>query len=435
MSDSPSSVVVTGLGIVCSIAQNVSEFARGLREGRCGITSLDDPSAPSGQTSQIGGVIRGFSWQNWLENLKPAHPLLFSRARKALNNTTDSTRFSACAAMQAYLDAKLGDGSQPLDDVGLIVGGNNLSQGYIAQNAEKFRQPNRRINPKYAISFFDSNQVGSISEILSLRGMGFTIGAASASGNAAIFNAFQWIRHGLLERCLVVGANMDLSPLEWEGFAILGAAFAGGTKDPSRACRPFDQTHEGFVWGQGSACVMLESKASAQKRNVPIQGEIAGASLVLDGHHHPDPSVDGEIRAMQAAIAQSGVRAGQIGYVNAHGTSSPLGDRTECQAIRTVFRDHLAHVRINSTKSLIGHCLSAAGVIEMAACLIQLNHGFLHPNLNLREPIDPDLNFACSQAEPLHTACALSNSFGFGGINSSLVLKKTPPSQTTNNKE
>jgi malonyl-ACP decarboxylase len=210
-----------------------------------------------------------------------------------------------------------------------------------------------------------------------------------------------------------------------EAFALLGAAKSGERhQDAERVCRPFDRDHDGFVWGEASACLVLESLESAQARCAPELGEIVGCSLLLDGHHLPNPSVDGEIRAMRSALNAAGLSPGQIGYVNAHATSSPLGDRTECQALKAVFADQLATPPINSTKSLVGHCMSAAGVLEAICSLIQMNDGFLHPNLNLQHPIDPDLHFAPAHSTVLEAEYALSNGFGFGGINSTVLLRK-----------
>ena len=410
-------VLITGMGVICSIAQTIPDFACALQDGRSGITHLP---VDEKRAVRIGALIQGFEWRDWLETLKIAEPLIYARARKVLNNTTESTRLSACAAIQAFRAARLGQAAEAVEQLGIIVAGSNLAQNYTVQNWVRFQETTRP-NPRYALAFFDSNQVGCLSEILSIRGPGLTIGAAAGSGNAALFQAFHWIRSGIVKRCLVVGAHMEFSALELEAFAILGAACSGRWQNqPGRACRPFDREHEGFVWGQGCGCVVLESSDCAQD---PL-GEIVGASLLLDANHLPEPSVEGEARAMRLALAVAGLDPGQIGYLNSHGTSSPLGDRTECAAIKTVFRNHLQDLWINSTKSLTGHCFSASGVIELIACVLQLNAGFVHPNRNLDSPIDPELKLVGIRAEPLHTEYALSNGFGFGGMNSSVVVRK-----------
>jgi malonyl-ACP decarboxylase len=423
MAEHFSPVAITGMGVICSIAQTIPEFIKAIREGQHGITNLP---VDENRSVRIGALVKDFVWQGWVESLKSKQPDFYTRARKVLKNTTESTRFSAYAASQAVWDAGFSDLAGVADEVGLIVAGSNLAQDYMMQNWLRFRETGRP-NPRYALSFQDSNQVGCLSEILSIRGPGFTIGAAAASGNAALFQAFHWIRSGIVRRCIVVGACLELTALELEAFAILGAACSGRWQDdPARACRPFDQGHEGFVWGQGAGCVVLESPDSVRGRRV--LGELVGASLLLDGNHLSDPSQKGEIRAMQLALNCSDLNPGCIGYINAHGTSSPLGDRTECAAIKSLFRSHLSNIWINSTKSLTGHCFSASGVIELIACVVQLNNGFVHPNRNLDSPIDPELKLVSFRAEPLGAEYALSNGFGFGGINSSVVVRKGVPS-------
>jgi malonyl-ACP decarboxylase len=418
-----SSVVVSGMGLVTSIGCTVPEFAQALRQGRCGIIRLD-PSTATTQAVQLGALITGWSWRDALDAVENEAQAVVARARKVLNNTTVSTRWSACAAIQAFLQARLLGGAETAE-MALIVAGNNLSQEYVVHNAHTFEQAGARLNPKYGVSFLDSNQVGCISEILGLHGVGWTTGAASASGNAALFQACQWLRAGLVKQCLVVGAGSEFSALERQAFAILGAACHGKFQtDPQRACRPFDADHEGFVWGQGSAAVVLETRDLALARGVRLLGHLAGASLVLDGNHLPEPSVDGEVRAMRAALQMAELPPARIGYLNAHGTSSPLGDRTECSAIHQVFGEHANQVRINSTKSLTGHCMGASGIIELIACLLQLEQGFLHPNLNLERPIDSGLRFGGSRSETHQADYALSNGFAFGGINSSVVIGK-----------
>src|SRR3984957_19056240 len=423
MADRRSPVAITGMGLVCSIARTIPEFTNAILEGRHGMTNLPGDNE---QSVRIGALIKDFAWKGWIESLKSSESSLYARARKVLNNTTESTRLSAYAATQAVHGAGLGERGGLGDEVGLIVAGTNLAQDYIMQNWHRFRQTGRP-NPRYALSFLDTNQVGCLSEILSIRGPGCTIGAAAASGNAALFQALHWIRSGIVRRCLVVGACMEFTELELEAFAILGAASSGRWQDdPGGACRPFDQGRDGFVWGQGAGCVVLESLESIGGRR--ILGELVGASLVLDGNHLSNPSQPGEIRAMQLALDSGGLSTERIGYINAHGTSSPLGDSVECAAIKSLFRDHLTDIWINSTKSLTGHCFSASGLIELIACVVQLNNGFAHPNRNLDSPIDRELKLVSLKAEPLSAEYALSNGFGFGGMNSCVVMRKGTPS-------
>jgi malonyl-ACP decarboxylase len=271
----------------------------------------------------------------------------------------------------------------------------------------------------------DTDHVGTLSEIFQIQGEGFTTGGSSASGNVAIIKACQAIRWGILDSCVVVGALADLSPMELQGFYNLGAM--GGKRfhdQPGKACRPFDKDHEGFIYGQAGGCLVLESWESAQKRGIPILAQIAGGALVLDGNRLPNPNTHGEARAMTSALKQAGVQPGDIDYLNAHGSSSPLGDETEIDAVKKVFKENISHLRINSTKSLTGHCLTAAGVIETIATIIQMKEGFIHPNLNLEHPIDDECKFSRQQSIETSISTAMNNSFGFGGINTSVIIKK-----------
>jgi malonyl-ACP decarboxylase len=418
----PQRVALTGMGVVTAIGRDVASFTAGLRQGLCGISLLR--RIPTTKLSiKLGAEILDLDWRRCIEGFAWADPSLPMRARKILNRAPESTRLSACATAQALAQSGLLESSLPAERLGLIVAGSNLHQRYIHEHSRRFTQEPEYIHPTYALSFLDSSQVGCLSELFTLRGIGYTVGGASASGNVALYHAWQWLRAGLLDACVVVGASADFSEVELQAFAILGAACGDPFNDrPQEACRPFDTERAGFVLGEGSGCVVLENLDTARRRGAPLLGELRGASLVLDGNSLSNPALDGEIRAMRLAMREAGVEPADIGYVNAHGSSSVLGDQVECEALVSVFRDHLAGPPINSTKSLTGHCMFAAGVIEFIASAIQLNERFLHPNLNLGNPQDTRLNFAGPNVQPLQAKLALSNSFGFGGFNSTVVL-------------
>lgn len=420
-------VAITGRGVVCSVGRSVAELARALREGRSGIRAIEARAkhAPKVAATLAGaGGVTGarFEWQAQLEAEAPG---MWPRARKILNNATDSTRVGVLAAVQAFREAgwdALGDDEAALERTGLVVAGSNVSQDYVAHNMRQVAT-GAAINPKYAVSYSDSNQVGCCSEILGIRGPGSTVGAASASGNAALFQAWHWVRSGIVDRCVVLGASTAFSAAELEGFSVIGAASL--EDDPARACRPFDRGHSGFVWGEGAAAVVLENEASVRARGAAVHGWLMGASLLLDARHGPEPSAPAEARAMRAALNAAGVTAAEVDYINAHGTGSPPGDRAECEALRAVFGAPGARVRINSTKPIVGHCMSSAGIVELLACLLQMENGFLHGNINLEQPIDDQLSFVGVQAETAAVRVAMSNGFGFGGFNTSIVIGNT----------
>ncbi len=413
---------VVGTGVVTSVARDIESFSKALRDGACGIDQLrrtEGGAVPRG----IGAEILDFDWRTCVGGVPGFDREFGGRAGKILNRAPESTRLSACAAVQALTQSRLLDSRPPTDRVGLIVAGSNIHQRFIHENGVRFLEEPEFINPSYALSFLDSSQVGCLSELFGIHGMGYTVGGASASGNVALYHAWQWIRHGVVDACVVVGASADFSGVERQGFSILGAACGEERRDqPKRACRPFDRDRSGFVLGEGSGCVVLENLDAALGRKAVVLGELLGGSLALDGNSLPNPSCAGELRAMRLAMEQAGVTPGQVDYINAHGSSSRLGDEVECEAILALFGLLAGRVPVNSTKSITGHCMFAAGIIEFIACLIQMNEGFVHPNLNLENPIEPGIKFAGAEAAPLDARIALSNGFGFGGINSSLVV-------------
>jgi malonyl-ACP decarboxylase len=423
----PTRVALTGMGVITSIGRDLASFAAGLRHGACGISWLRRISTARIPV-KIGAEIRNWNWRDSLAAVPWAGKSLGARGQRILNRAPESTRLSACAAAQALAQSGLLASPPEAERIGLVVAGSNLHQQYIHENSGRFREEPQYINPTYAIYFLDTSQVGCLSELFDLRGLGYTAGGSSASGNVALYHAWQWIRTGILDACVVVGASADFSAVELQAFSILGAACSEPYRTPpEQACRPFDRDRAGFVLGEGSACVVLENFDSARQRGAGLLGELKGASLALDGNSLANPVLEGEIKAMRIALREAGADPADIGYINAHGTSSVLGDQVESEALCSVFGEHPAGAPVNSTKSLTGHCMFAAGIIEFIACAIQLNEGFLHPNLNLANPLDSDLHFAGPAAQPLRASLALSNGFGFGGFNSSLVFGKVEP--------
>jgi malonyl-ACP decarboxylase len=419
-------IAVTGMGIVSSIGKNTWEFGNALRAGQCGIGRRENgPNPPI--AGNIGAEIKDFSLESLVRQYENnGLPADFVKNLMICSyDAPPSVQVSVLCALEAWNQARVF--KKPLDPhrLGIVAAGSNLSQNYHYGLLSKFQSTPQYLTPKYAIHYMDTDHVGTLSEIFKIQGEGFTLGGSSASGNAAIIKACQLIRLEILDACVVVGALAHLSPMELQGFYNVGAL--GGKRfcdQPQKACRPFDKDHEGFIYGQAGGCLVLESLNSAQKRGIPVLAEIPGGALVLDGNRLPNPNAEGEARAMQAALKQAGIEPGDIDYLNAHGTSSPLGDETEIKAIKQVFKENISQLWINSTKGLTGHCLTAAGVVEAVAAIIQMQERFIHPNLNLENPIDEECKFSRHQSieTPIHTT--MNNSFGFGGINTSVIFKK-----------
>ncbi|XP_020905103.1 uncharacterized protein LOC110243354 [Exaiptasia diaphana] len=287
---------------------------------------------------------------------------------------------------------------------------------------EKYRNKLKHLNINYGLNFLDTDLIGITSELLNTKGEGYTIGAASASGNMGLVQGARLIESGDYDVVIVIAPMMEMSIYEYVGFTEMSAmSTLKEDKNVSAICRPFDKDHSGFVFGENAGCIVLESSEHLGKRNAKSWGQIKGTGVVLDGNRNPNPSMEGESAAMNKALQKAGISSSEIDYVNMHGSSSPLGDRTEVEAAQNV---GLTNAWANSTKSLIGHGVVAAGLVEAVASTIQLNEGFVHASNNLENPIDSEMKWAVKQEECPELKWAITNSYGFGGINTSLVIKK-----------
>ncbi|MEE8058829.1 MAG: beta-ketoacyl synthase N-terminal-like domain-containing protein [Pseudomonadales bacterium] len=412
------SVVITGMGVVCALGDTVDQFAAALKAGHSGIRALDKGDLPI----QIGALISDFDFETSI-NALALSPTLIDRGQVAARRSSLVVQTAVCSALQAWCQADLQNSNIDATRVGLIIAGQNLNSGYSYAHYQRYQADLDYLPASYGLHFLDTNLVGTLSEILQIQGPGFTIGGASASGNVGIIQGRQLIQSGLVDICLVVGALADLSPLELQAWQQMGA-MGGLSFSAEQSCRPFDQAHEGFIYGQGCGCLILESANHSQQRHTYSLASIPGTALTLDGNRLANPNPLGEARAMQQALQMAGLTAADINYINTHGSASALGDETEMTAIKSVCKTHISHIWLNATKGLTGHCLYAAGVIEAIATVIQMQQGFVHANKNLDKPIDNEARFVGDVAETTDIQTALSNSFGFGGINSAIVLTK-----------
>jgi malonyl-ACP decarboxylase len=414
-------VVVTGMGVRTAIGSSVPEFAAALREGRSGIAWI-----PANGARIAGAPLRDPEWGGFFDKLPRAFETARAVARRVLRTAPLATRIGCVVALEAIVAADL-VASQDYSRAALLVAGNNIHQRYMQQHYERLRERPEYLNPRYAVSFLDTNVVGAISEIAGLRGPGFTLGGSMASGNAALYQAYHLLQSGAVDACVCVGALADYGDLELQAFTNLGALNRATPEDhPDGPAAPFSRGHAGFVYGQGSGCAILETADHAAARGAPILAELAGVSLTLDGHAASEPSPQGEAGAMRDALAHAGVEPASVDYLNAHGTGTEAGDEAECEAIEHVFAG-LRGPYVNSTKALTGHPIYAAGIVELIATVLQMNGGFLHPNPGLTDPISKQLRFAGPVSVPFDPTISLSNSFSVGGINSSIVVRKFAP--------
>jgi len=414
-------VGITGMGVISAVGLGLEAFSQALHSGRHAFGTLEN--YPDTLSVRLGAVLDSFSLKSWLPQQETICEDLRKKAKKAASRSPLSVQAATGAALEAWTHAGLIDSPIDPQRLGIVVAGNNLTKHVHYSMAPKFQNDPSYVPGRYALQFLDTDHVGTLSEILEIRGEGFTAGGASASGNVGIIKALQMLQLGLADGCLVVGGLTHLSPVEVQGFSNAGAM--GGKQfvdQPDQACRPFDKDHEGFIYGQASACLFLETQSSARRRGRAFLGELAAGVMLLDGHRLTEPNVEGETRVMKTALLRAGIQPEQVDYLNTHGSSSPLGDATEMQAIRNIWPQKTPW--INATKGITGHCLCAAGVVEAVATLLQMQQGFLHPNLNLVHPIDTTARFVPEKAINGEINVAVSNSFGFGGINTSIVLKR-----------
>lgn len=412
-------VVVTGTGVCSSIALNTEEFADALRQSRSGFglrTEREQKIIRVGaylDEDQVNDALRHLAW--------PSQEVAGS-ANRLLRRTPLACRAGTLVAFEAVLQARL-DTRAHGESIGLIIAGSNFHQQEVLENARHFFRKPEYVNPRYAVNLADAGLVGVISEILNIRGPGITVGGGAASGGLALHQAYQWVQSGMVTACVCVGGLSEFSALERQGFVNLGAMAEHSAKfEPHQVCRPFDRGAKGFVYGEGSGCLVLENFDHAQSRSVDALGEIRSASIGLSGSYSAEPSREAEVRVMQQSLQHAQLSPDAIGYLNSHGSSTPLGDAVECQAIRDVFGTEDGPM-INSTKALTGHTYCATGVVETVATLLQMRGGFLHGNPNLDDPIDKQLRFVGKHSVDAIIDVAMSNSFGFGGINASLIME------------
>lgn len=406
----PPEVLVTGVGITSAIGQGKAAFTAALLQGQHRFGVMQRPGrqfvGPQHRSRFLGAEIDNLSVPERI----PA---------KQLRTASFSAQVALATLDEAWRDANL-EGVEP-ERIGLVVGGSNFQQRELTQTYEAHWGRAQFLRPTYALSFMDSDLCGLCTEVFDIRGFAHTVGGASASGQVAVIQAIQAIRSGQVDVCIALGALMDLSYWECQGFRSLGAMGSNRYAErPELACRPFDRERDGFIYGESCGAVVIERCDSQRTRPAPY-GQLSGWAMRMDRNRNPDPSFQGEVDAIQKCLQQAGWSARDIDYINPHGTGSTLGDETELRAIRHC---ELTGAWLNATKSIIGHGLSAAGTVELIAILLQMKAGQLHPTRNLDNPIDPDRAWVREHAIEHVTHRALNLSMGFGGINTAVCVQR-----------
>lgn len=404
-------VVITGQGVVTPIGHSVSDFWESLLQGRSGvgrITQFDASDLPV----QIAGEVKGFEPTDYM-------PRTVSR------RVDRFAQFAVAAAMQALDDAKLVINGGNSDRIGVLVGSGYGATGLLQNTALQLESRGvRSIAPWVSAASAIDSAAGEIALRLGATGPSGAVSTACASGTTSIGQAMRLIQHGEADVIFAGGSDNAVTSVDIASGATT-RALSRRNDSPESASRPFDSDRDGFVMSGGAGILVLESLEHAMDRGAPILAEVIGYGETSDAHHPtaPHPEGRGAQRAMRLAMADAGVEPGEVDYINAHGTSTLLNDRTESAAIRQVFGDHAPKLAISSVKSMTGHMIGAAGSVELIATVQAIRNGVVPPTINCHNPEDPGLNYVPHVPQERKTVVAMSNSFGFAGHNAVVVVR------------
>lgn len=409
-------IVITGIGVLSPLGNDLKTTWEGMKAGRSGIaaiTSMDVTDYPV----KIGGEVKDFD---------PAP--YFTKNPKEARRADRFEAFAMAGTAMALQDAGIDPETVDKDRVGVMIGSGIGGLGIHSTEAEKlFKGGPRRVSP-FLIPYMITNMAsGLVSMEYGFGGPNMSISTACATANHSIGEAWRIMKFGDADVMICGGAEATILPVGMAGFANM-KALSTRNDEPEKASRPYDKDRDGFVMGEGCGIVILETLEHARARGARIYAELVGYGLSADAYHLTAPMPDGEgaSRCMQMALDHAGLKPEEVDYVNTHGTSTPLGDICEVNAIKRTFGDYATNgLRISSTKSMTGHLLGAAGGVELAACLMAIQEGVIPPTINV-ENQDPacDLDVTPNVARKAEVNVALSNSFGFGGHNASLIVKK-----------
>ncbi len=406
-------VVITGLGAITPIGNNVEELWSGLISGKNGaglITKFDTEKF----TTKFACEVKDFNVEDYIDKKEAKRMDLY-------------TQYAVATAMMAMEDANFDLDSVDRERFGVIYGsGIGGMETFETQTTNYLNGGPRRISPFFIPMMISDIAAGQISIKFGLKGPNYATTSACATSTHAIADAFFMIQRGSADAIVSGGAEASITPMAIGGFNS-ARAISSWNDRPTEASRPFDKDRTGFVMGEGSGTLVLEELEHAKKRGAKIYGEIIGAGLTGDAYHvtAPAPEGEGAFRSMREALRDGGIKPEDVDYINAHGTSTKLNDLNETKAIKKLFGEHAYKLAISSTKSMTGHLLGATGAVESIACLLAIKNSIIPPTINLDEP-DPecDLNYTPKVAVEKNVEYALTNTFGFGGHNSTLLFKK-----------
>ena len=420
-------VVVTGMGINTPIGDTLDSFLENLLQGKSAITTWKSINTEK-IYGKVGGDLSNYDIEKKIASFQHQIPTeIYDRLNKLRKKVPWCISLSLLVAVDAFLDAGLLNTSNNSNsNIATVIAGHNLTQNYMFQNHEIFNEEPDFIEGLFVLYGLDTNHAGSITEVLQLNGPAYTVGGACASGNMALRSAVAEIRNHDIPIAAVVAPILDFSPLDIQGMALIGAISYQSFNDvPDKASRPYDRRREGFVPAHGTAALILEDLDHAQKRGAKIYAEILGVESSADANHLPQPSQKGQAQLMRRLLSRYNVNPEEIDYINAHATSTPLGDITEIKSIKEVFGDRAYKLKINAPKSMLGHTCWAAATVETVAAILQMQKGKLHPSINIEEiDLEIDLDVCRGKQIDHEINLMMKNSFGFGGLNSISLIKR-----------
>ena len=408
-------VVITGLGLISPVGNTVAEGWANLLAGRSGIGNVTRFDA-AGLSCRFAGEVKGFNVEDYIPGKEARHMDSF-------------IHFGMAAAIQAVQDAGLPTGDalneEQAERIGVLVGSGIGGLPMIEQTQIEYAARGaRRISPFFVPASIINMISGHVSIKYGFTGPNLAIVTACTTGLHAIGEAGRLIEYGDADVMVAGGAESTVSPLGIGGFAA-ARALSTRNDDPQTASRPWDKDRDGFVLGEGAGVLVLEEYEHAKQRGAKIYAELAGFGMGADAHHMTAPNVDGPKRSMRAALRNAGINADAVQYLNAHGTSTPLGDLNETNAIKLAFGDHARKLVVNSTKSMTGHLLGGAGGIESVFTALAVHHQISPPTINIfNQDPECDLDYCANTAREMKIDVAVKNNFGFGGTNGTLVLRR-----------
>lgn len=405
-------VVITGMGVVTALGQDLETFWGNLTSGKSGVSLIENFDV-SEYPTRIAAEVKDFNIEDYVD-------------RKDARRMDRFVQFAVAGAVNALKDANLNvkedtDPERVGVSVGSGIGGLNT---WEEQHRILLEKGPKRVSPFFIPMMIANMASGQVSMITGAKGPNSTAVTACATGTHSIGDSFKMIQRGDADVMICGGAEATITPIGVAGFCAL-RAMSTRNEEPHLASRPFDTDRDGFVMGEGAGVMILESLEHAQKRGARIYAEVIGYGMSGDAYHMTDPDPDGAARCMVKAIKDAGISPESISYINAHGTSTPVGDRSETTAIKKALGEHAYNVAVSSTKSMTGHLLGAAGGVEAVICGLTISNSLIAPTINLvNQDPECDLDYVPNTARAAKVDIAMSNSFGFGGHNATIILKR-----------